>query len=256
MSSLKLSTSYKHHFLVSLIVGIWLIAFLVLIAPFDAAELSFEIRLRIMPIYGLISFIAYMLLIPLQNVIFKKAKRWTIFFEAAIIILFNITAFIGCYFYYKSGIVNGDYSFLKFAFEVYYPIFLILLPILIFARWFLNKKAPDQDLDKIILRGENRLDVLQINFLDLICISSADNYVEINYLKNNGLSKKLLRNTLRNIHDDFPKLVKVHRSYIINPAHIREWKNASVLSLTEMDVPVSKNYKQTILDIQDSSLKT
>jgi len=255
MSPLRLSTSYKYHLLVALIIAAWLIAFLVLIAPFDVAELPFSIRLEIMPMYGLISFVAYMVLIPFQNMIFRKSGKWTIFLETILILLFNIIAFSGSYLYYKSGVVNGEYSFVRFALEVYYPIFFILLPMLIFARWYLNKKAPNQDSDKIVLKGENKLDVLQINFSDLICIASADNYVEINYLKNSSLSKKLLRNTLKNIHYDFPNLIKVHRSHLINPAHIREWKNSNLVSMTGMEVPVSKNYKQAIMNIQNSPLK-
>jgi len=257
MISLKLNTSYKHHFLVAIIIAFWLVLFLVLIAPFDAAELSFSIRLKIMPIYGLISFLGYLMLVPIQNWVLKKRGVWTLFLEILIIILFNILVLMGSYFYYKSGIVNGDYSFTKFTLEVYFPVFLILLPILLFTRWFLNRRATNHLSDKIILTGQNKLDALQINFSDLVCISSANNYVEISYLLKNELSKKLLRITLKNMHPQVPKMLKVHRSHLINPYHFKDWKNTNTIYLTQMEVPVSKNYKGDVLEIHDySSLKT
>jgi len=256
MSSLKLNISYKHHLLVAFIIAIWLVLFLVLIAPFDIAELPFSIRLEIMPLYGLIAFIAYIILVPIQNLIFKKLDNWTLFLEIVVIILFNVVVLIGSYFYYKSSIINGAYSFTKFTFEVYYPIFLIILPILLFSRWFLSKKAVNQNSDRIVLNGENKLDVLQINLSDLVCVSSADNYVEVSYLIKNELQKKLLRITLKNIHPQAPSLLKTHRSYLINPAHFKDWKNANTIRLTQMEVPVSKNYKKDVLGIHNhSSLK-
>ncbi len=253
MTPLKLNISYKHHLLVAVIIALWLVLFLVLIAPFDIAELPFAIRFEIMPLYGLISFISYVVLLPIQNFIFKKLGKWTLFLEILIIILFNVIVLIGSYFYYKSDIINGEYSFVKFTFEVYYPIFLIILPILLFTRWYLSKKAVAQNSDKIVLTGENKLDVLQIHLSDLVCISSADNYVEVSYLMQTKLSKKLLRTTLKNIHPQVPDLLKVHRSHLINPVHFKDWKNANTVELTQTEVPVSKNYRKKVLAIHDHS---
>ncbi|MEP0264302.1 LytTR family DNA-binding domain-containing protein [Dokdonia sp.] len=256
MRLLPLHTSYKYHVIIAGIISLWLVSFLVLIAPFDASDLSFIIRLQILPFYGVISFIGYMVLIPIQNKVFTTMNRWTLISEIIFISTFNILVLIGSYGYYKTGIINGDYSFSKFSLEVFTPIFFILLPILIFLRWFLNRKAPTKPVTKITLTGENKLDILQIYITDLISVSSADNYIEVSYLKDNLLQKKLLRNTLKNIHEETPSLLKVHRSHLINPIHFKEWKSTSLLGLTHVEVPVSKNYKQAVLDLNHSSLKT
>jgi DNA-binding LytR/AlgR family response regulator len=145
--------------------------------------------------------------------------------------------------------VNGEYSLIQFTLEVYYPIFIILLPIIIFARWFVQKKLVNPSTDKIVLIGSNKLDILQINNSDLVCVSSADNYVDISYLVNNELNKKLLRTTLKSIESQFPELVKVHRSHLINPTHFKEWKDSNTLLLTQTEVPVSKSYKKVILSM-------
>jgi hypothetical protein len=250
-----LTSSNKYHILIALAIGLWLAIFLILIAPFDIAELPIQVRLEIMPMYGLIAFLGYMLLIPFQNWAYKKMDKPSISFEILIILLFNILVLLGSYLYYKSSIVNGDYAMMKFALVIYYPIFFILLPIIIFSRWFIRKKMAQRNSKKLLLTGANKLDILQIEEEDLICVSSADNYVTVAYLVNAKLYKKLLRTTLKNIEMQLPQLVKVHRSHLINPTHFKEWKNASTLLLTEIEVPVSKNYKKDILAMNHSSLK-
>jgi len=257
MAALKLNTSYRHHIIVAALIGIWLVLFLVLIAPFDTSDLSFSIRLTILPPYGIIAFVGYLVLIPLQNWIYKLKDSWNISSEITFIVLYNIVVCIGSYSYYKTEIINGTYGFAKFALQVYYPIFFIILPFLLFLRWWLNKKSTVQHQDLIRITGENKLDLLQINPSDLICISSADNYVELFYLNKGELTKKLLRITLKNIHPQVPNLLKVHRSHLINPLHFKDWKNANTLNLSHLEVPVSKNYKKEVLSVLGhSSLKT
>lgn len=255
MRNLNLNTSYRHHLMVAFTIAIWLYLFLVLIAPFDTSDLSFSIRLQILPPYGFISFVGYMILVLPQNWFFKKYGKWHLPLEIAFIVLFNVMVLFGSYAYYKTGIINGTYDFAKFTFQVYYPIFFIMLPIVLFLRWRLNKKVTDQAPNKIVLQGVNRLDVLHIRLKDLVCISSADNYVEVSYLENDMLRKKLLRTTLKEIHPQEPSLLKVHRSHLINTAHFKAWKNSNTLLLTQMDVPISKTYKKSILALEDSPLK-
>jgi hypothetical protein len=255
MKNLPLNTSYKYHFIIGLIISLWLVIFLVLIAPFDAGDLPFNIRVRILPFYGVISLISYLAMVPIQNLVFKRKEHWNILFETSFITLFNLLSFIGSYAYYKSSIINGNYGFSKFTLEVYLPILIILLTIIVLARWFLNNRIQNDTVKKLILTGENKLDILQINPSDLICISSADNYVEVSYLKSGKLQKKLLRSTLKNISEQQSDLLKVHRSHLINPSHFKEWKNSNTLILTEIEVPISKNYKQALIEVNHSPLK-
>ncbi|MDT7833001.1 LytTR family DNA-binding domain-containing protein [Flavobacteriaceae bacterium S356] len=256
MRTIKLNTSYKFQFLIALAISLWLVVFLILIAPFDVAELPFWIRVEILPLYGLISFISYSLLIPIQHWVYKTIGKWNLLLEVSFILVFNTLTFIGSYMYYKSSIINGEYSFAKFALEVYTPILIILLFILVLARWFVNTKMPNKEHPKIILTGENKRDFLQIQLEHLVAVSSADNYVEIHYIKENAIKKKLLRNTLKNIQNQEPSLQKVHRSHLINLFHFKEWKNTNTILVHEIEIPVSKNYRQAILAIDFSSLKT
>ena len=132
-----------------------------------------------------------------------------------------------------------------------------MLPIIILSRWFIFRKKVSQRFKSstITLKGDNKLDFLTIELSDLVCISSANNYIEVHYLEDKNLRKKLLRRTLTQIHSFLPMLIKVHRSYLINPVHLRSWKDSKTLHLTKMEVPVSKKYRDEVLRCNHSSLK-
>jgi len=253
--NLPLNTTIKNHTIIASIISIWLVFFLVVIAPFDTSDLSFKIRLLILPFYGVLSFGAYMLLTPIQNRIYNYYKKWNLGFEALFLIIYNIVLILFCFGYYKTNIINGTYPFIRFSSEVYLPICLIILPFIIFLRWFFNRKATPVSEDKIIITGDNKLDILKVLPSELICVSSADNYVEVSYLNQDSLKKKLLRMTLKRIQNEIPFLLKVHRSHLINPSHFKSWKDANTIILTQLEIPVSKNYKPAILELNQSSQK-
>lgn len=248
MRKLPLNTSFRHHTLVALVINLWLVTFLIFIAPFDASELNFVNRFKILPFYGVLCFGTYLLLIFIQNWFFKHYKIWNISLEIIFILVYDIALFFLSYLYYKTDIVNGNYDFKTFGLEVYLPICLIILPIFIFSRWFLYKKASKKS-NVITLKGGNKLDILKILFEDLICVSSADNYIEVSYLIKGALHKKLLRNTLKSTQNDVPDLLKVHRSHLINPVHFKEWNGSNSIKLTEIEIPVSKNYRAVVMKL-------
>nr|WP_228012109.1 LytTR family DNA-binding domain-containing protein [Flavobacterium hungaricum] len=129
---------------------------------------------------------------------------------------------------------------------VFIKVTLVLTPVIILTRRYLLKLIPIKD-DLLIFRGENKHDVLKIKQVDLICISNAQNYVEIFYAENNILKSKIIRSSLKKVQQDFDFLVQIHRSHLINPFHFKSWKDSNTILLTQMELPVSKNYKENIL---------
>uniref|UniRef100_UPI0028A2AC8F LytTR family DNA-binding domain-containing protein n=1 Tax=Empedobacter brevis TaxID=247 RepID=UPI0028A2AC8F len=104
--------------------------------------------------------------------------------------------------------------------------------------------------DDIIIRGENKLDILKINRNDLVCISNSQNYVEIFYTdEHHHLKTKLIRSTLKKVQEDVDFLIQIHRSHLINPTHFKAWKNQNTILLTQMELPVSKKYKEQLLSL-------
>ncbi len=67
---------------------------------------------------------------------------------------------------------------------------------------------------------ENKEEDFEVEADNLLYIQAADNYLEIIFLENQSISKKLIRNTLKSISEivekDFPQFFRCHKSYLIN----------------------------------------
>ena len=242
----KLNTSLKHHFLIGFFISVWGFIFAFFVKPFDDGSLNFEMWLYISIGFSIISFLCYGVITIIQKKVYQKLLKWNVGLEIVCLILFYILYIAGTYCYYKSPFLNGGYDFFKFFKVIILKIILILTPIIVLARIYSIKLIPIKN-ENITIKGENKLDVLKINKLDLVCVSNAQNYVEIYYIQQGKLKKKLIRSSLKKIQTDFDFLIQVHRSHLINPTHFIAWKNQNTISLTQIEIPISKNYKEQIL---------
>jgi hypothetical protein len=85
----------------------------------------------------------------------SKILKWNIGFEIIILLLFHF--FVITYSYYKSSILNGGFGFRIFTSNNQSA--LISTPIIVLARIYsVNNSNTDEN---IIIRGENKLDILQ-----------------------------------------------------------------------------------------------
>lgn len=91
----------------------------------------------------------------------------------------------------------------------------------------------------------------------MISIQSSDNYVEVFYVVGKDLKKTLIRNKLSVIADEFPALLRTHRSYLINPYHFLQWKTEKsklfVLLFHHTKVPVSKTNQKEVKVVLNST---
>lgn len=244
----KLNLSIKHNTIVGLFLGVWIFVFAFIIKPFDDGTLNFRSWILISSGFSILAFLSYMILAFIQKMIFEKTAKWNFSLEIASIIFFHFIYFAGIYFFYKSPVLNGGYDLTTFFVTIFIKVALILTPVIILARRYLIKLIPLKD-DILIIRGENKLDILKIKKADLVCISNAQNYVEVFYVENDKLTSKLLRTSLKKLQEDFDFLVQIHRSHLINTAHFKSWRNPNTIMLTQIELPVSKNYKETLLTL-------
>ena len=101
-------------------------------------------------------------------------------------------------------------------------------------------------------RGELQLSVTKDN---LLYIESADNYINIWYMKSNQPKKLMLRNTLKRTAELLAdtNVMRCHRGYMVNMEQVkvlRREKESFYLELgTEgvKDIPVSKTYGEAVL---------
>ncbi|OIV43488.1 LytTR family DNA-binding domain-containing protein [Flavobacterium johnsoniae] len=244
----ELNPKIKHHLVVGLLIGVWLFVFAFIIKPFDDGTINFRVWFLISLGFSFFAFFGYGILALLQKIIYSKISKWNLGLETASILFFFLIYLIGIYSFYKSPILNGGYSFVEFFSIIFIKVALILAPVIVLARRYLIKLIPIKD-DILIFRGENRLDVLKIKKTDLVCVSNAQNYVEIFYIENGKLHSKLIRSSLKKVQDDFSFLVQIHRSHLINPVHFKSWRNPNTIMLTQIELPVSKNYKEILLTL-------
>lgn len=239
-----LNPSIKHHLFVGLFIGFWIFCFAFLIKPFDDPTLSYD-WIPISIGFGALIFLCYGIVALIQSIVYQKLSRWNITFEIITIVFFCLLFTIVLYGYSKSALVNSAYNFSYFSLLMA-KVSAVLIPILILSRIYLVKLIPSKE-NMLTLRGDNKLDILKVYPADLICISSSQNYVEIFFLDSGVLSSKLIRSSLKKMHQEIPFLIQVHRSHFINPSHFKSWKNQNTIYLTQMEVVVSKNYKEVIL---------
>lgn len=258
LKAYPLSTSFRDQFIIALLTGVWLYLFLALVGPFDAAELTLMIRIQLMLGYGLVFVATYLLCILIQHWLHRSSKQWNGLLEAIILLCFSVLCLPLCYAYYTTDWVRGDYGFSRFLFEIYLPTLVILLPALALARRYAARRQIEQmattlsatadTANWVQLSGNNKLDVLRLRADRLIALSAANNYVTVYYLEEGALRKKLLRNSLKKMQENLPMLLQVHRSHLINPNHFIEWKDATTLALTQLEIPVAQSYKSVLLD--------
>jgi len=250
-----LNPSTKHHLLIGIFISIWLFIFAFFIRPFDDGTISFKVWILISTGFSLIAFLCYALLAVVQKSIYIKVSKWNVGFEVGIILCFHLLFLVCTFLYYKSPILNGGYDFLHFFNKIILKSALISTPLIVLARIYVTKLISEKaesfvsEDENVIIRGENKLDILKIKASDLVCVSNAQNYVEIFFVEDNQLKSKLIRSTLKKVQNDFGFLVQIHRSHLINPCHFKAWKNKQTISVTQMDLPISKNYKDAILSL-------
>jgi DNA-binding LytR/AlgR family response regulator len=98
--------------------------------------------------------------------------------------------------------------------------------------------------------SENSGENLYLPVSDVVLVKSADNYVEIGYMEDKNLKKKLIRSTLKNIEQQlkpFPNFIRCHRICIVNTYYIeklhRQFNNHWLtIKGSGEQVPVSRQY--------------
>lgn len=118
----------------------------------------------------------------------------------------------------------------------------------------INKEIQKYEHDylnkSIVFNSENNTENLTLLVSDVTLIKSADNYVEIAFMEDKHLKKKLIRNTLKNIEQQvrpFPNFIRIHRICIVNIHYIdklnRKFNNYWItVQGSDEEIPVSRQY--------------
>jgi hypothetical protein len=253
------TTPPKQHVWISLIFGAWIYLFLVLVGPFDVFDLDMDWRMKSMLPYSLIIIGSYFISVPFQNWMYSKQKKWNMTREFLFTSFFFLICFVPIFLYYKSDIMLGEHSFSYFLFRIYLPTVVLLSPLLVALRFYdWKKRVQPEELSEpkqIVIKGLNKSDVLRLKYQNLVCIKSADNYIEVFYLQHSELKKKVLRLTLKKAHEFAPDLIQTHRSCLANLEHFIAWEGSNSIQLSSLSIPVSDSFKSKIANAVDSFTK-
>ncbi|MFY0604693.1 MAG: LytTR family transcriptional regulator [Flavobacteriaceae bacterium] len=245
---MKLNPSIKHHIIIGVLLCLWSFLFAFFVRPFEHGTMDLQVWIRVSVGFSLATFLAYSLVSIYQNLVYQKLSKWNITLETSSYILFFIVYTMITYIYYRSSIIRGIYYFPKFFSEIILNIALVVTPIIFLLRRYVIKLIPKKE-EFVTIKGDNKMDFLKIKKSELICISNSQNYVEIFFLENEQLKTKLIRSSLKKIQYEFDFLIQVHRSHLINPSHFKSWKDSTTILLTQVELPVSKSYKNRLLSL-------
>lgn len=256
--------AFKHHLLIALSLAIWIFVFLYSTEPLDINEFSGSEKLIYLPAYGVLCALLYLISLPFQYWLYNRfQKEWSILLEVVFLIVFIFVAIIGLRLFYLYVVVPNErnpYTFLYHLKSIIFPAIITILPIVIIGRFGFGKyKQKNLEAQKIEIKGEGNYDCLKLLLDELICIQSSDNYIELFYISGTILKKSLIRNKLSIIADEFPELLRTHRSFIINPFHFQRWKTEkgkiSVVLSYDIEVPISKTYQDVVKSELNSTTK-
>ncbi len=179
---------------------------------------------------------------------------WKVYQEITSKLLLGIAIATASYFYnitvintISPSIERWIEHMLVFAWP-YVPLFIPFI-IIIYAILYRNHSPDEKDLT---ITGQNQDDILKITESQFIYAESDQNYVTVYFKNGKQVDKKLIRSPLQAIEDQIGFAVRVHRSYLINPAYLQSLKGnkrkrTAILKDVDSIIPVSANFEEDSL---------
>ncbi len=271
-----ISDSFRGKLKTALFSGFFIFAFLFIFRPFQLHRFENLLTLKITAGYGAVTFgmvLLNTLLIPLALPGVFNESKWTVGREIVFLLWIIFTIGLGNAAY--SLAIFNDFFSLEYLIQFQFITLLVaLLPITINVMvWQLvltrrnlkeaasisehmhHKKRLDSNPEAMItLKSDNQKESLSIPARDLLYITSADNYIEVHYLRNGKEEKKLLRGTLKNTKEElrsYTAFYRCHRAWIVNLDKVEAVSGNSqgyrlILNDTDTIIPVSRNLNEEL----------
>ncbi|MFW6309902.1 MAG: LytR/AlgR family response regulator transcription factor [Prolixibacteraceae bacterium] len=245
--------------------GIFL--FLLFFLPLNPKASEFDKKLLIITGFGFIMLILLFLFrITLPAVLPRwfGSEKWNIKKELFIHLLFLIFNTVAFSFYarYVGQISITFHAVVKIILISFIPIVTLVIinqydflkkrleNVLNQIKYTDVKSTEEEQESGIQFESETNSEGLFLFYEQIILIKAANNYIEIIFRQSEKVKRRLIRNTLGNAErmlKNYPSLIRVHRSYIVNVNSIRKiMKGSDGLKLLLYDYPqeisVSRQY--------------
>jgi DNA-binding LytR/AlgR family response regulator len=118
-------------------------------------------------------------------------------------------------------------------------------------------EIPSDENVQIEFESENKSEYFKLFLAQIILIKSANNYIEVIYLEEEKVAKRLIRNTMKNteiLFSKYPTMIRCHRSCIVNKSQIQKiTKGNEGIKLTLFgyphDIHVSRQYVLKVKEV-------
>ncbi len=254
-------------------VSLFIALFLLVFQPFGLQYIDMKHRLLILSGYGAVTFLALVFNLILIESVFKSTfseVNRTVGKQILWILWILFTTGLGNYVYsiiIFPGMARSIHNLLIFqGFTLIVGIFPVTIITIITHNYLLKKNLQlasminrtiageqtqlypsEQDIE---IRAEGGRDRIIIPVDSILFIESVGNYIEVHWSDTGKPRKKLLRNTLKNMHrqlSDFSFIFQCHRAYIVNLNKVDTIKGNAQgyrleLSGSDLPIPVSRNY--------------
>lgn len=252
------------HFVASLrkklVVGFILCLFLdfiiIFLEPFGTDQFQADHRLLLLSGFGVVTLFVFVIHSTIENSWYYKMGRvWLVRHEIISTIIFF--AFLGSVIYvYNAVIVNQVactfatyWRYLRTTVVYMIPVF---GPAILYLRQKFGECIVPIPENAVVITGENKNEILQLEKEQLLFIRAVENYVEICFMDNTKkVQSKTFRQTLSTICEQAPFLEKCHRSYLVNKDNIASINGNSQSAtiqfvVVEKEIPLSKTYYKHI----------
>jgi len=221
--------------------GVFVFSFLFIFKPFGLDSTGPDL-LRITLGYGIVCFLVMIFLNVFVMRIFPsyfEEDRWTLgrdlFWSMVNVMLIG---FCNLLFSSWMGISNMNWKTIVIL-QIYTGL-VGIFPVVVSLLWKENRlrnkhtRASEalpvrltfirESSSTIHVASENQGESFDLEKNDLLYLHSAENYVEVYFLENGKIQKRIIRNTLKQFAKDWeaePALFRCHKSYLINLTHVR-----------------------------------
>ena len=276
----------KKNWIKSFVIAIYFVLFFLFVQPYIIREISVISKMLFLISFGFSIFILLIIVLKINSKIQLRYSSFESIFNQILIFgivsILMISLFAEFYLNYiiSESIIN--IKFFDILIEVIIasmlPLFFILF---IYERNLFNVQqtkilnlihlktlnynaensrdisAIIEKSNAIIIKSEVLKQQLSLNIDDLICVEANDNYSAVYFMKNNKLSKELIRITLKGIENqlsEFNEIIRCHKSYLVNYSKVLKIIGSSqeykfLMSDLSFEVPISRKFPKELLEL-------
>lgn len=265
-STVRLPKTYAAHLVYVLLVPSFFISFCFLYDPFGIQDF-YMVGGKSFPFHFLMLTCIILAVLSLTRLIFVALYKYIPFrrwhygiwcFGELLVCAFFMALYTALFYGSRMPYFLALSHCLKFSYliMVYPYVFLILVRLTINLGQDQAAKVPDESLVKFY--DEHKRLKLTIDPSAILYVSAESNYVKIHYMENDRAKEFMLRNSMRSLETIATRhgLVRCHRSYYVNPRHIKVLRRAKegqiqaeFLQEGLSPIPVSRQYYDSLSEL-------